>query len=159
MGSEPGAQDAGASGSGGSGSSDPPGVLPKDDGPLVYEACSGEIPVAGSDCYVEQQACGFSGCRGPTSSTARCVNGQWLIQFSFGLACNPPAVTPICPERTILAGTPCTYEGQECSQESCDGVSERFGTTCSNGIWSLAKQACPQSEADAGIASGNDAGQ
>src|SRR5690349_16297635 len=56
---DPGAQNAGAagaSGSGGLGSFNPPGVSPYDDGPLVYEPCSGEIPVAGSDCSIEQQA-------------------------------------------------------------------------------------------------------
>lgn len=151
-----GAPAASTYGNAGAGGSNPPGLWTY--GPAVYTPCE-EIPVAGSDCDPRvAQACGFPGCEGPTSNHVQCLNGQWLIEYSSGPACNPPAVVPVCPERIIL-GEPCTYEGQECVEDSCEGVSERALTVCTaDRGWKRVTRDCPAPVAvDAGAAAAADA--
>jgi hypothetical protein len=111
------------------------------------------MPVAGSDCYVEAQTCGYPGCEGPTSSTATCVGGQWLVLYSFGPVCNPPPPEiPVCPQRPIVGGATCAYEEQQCFNEACDGAELRNGFLCVGGRWSGEVFSCPQASQDAGSA-------
>jgi hypothetical protein len=116
------------------------------------------MPVAGSDCLGDGQACGYPGCEGPTSSTATCVGGQWLVHYSSGPACNPPAVIPVCPERPIVNLSRCAYDEQLCSNEPCNGAEVRSGFVCATDIWLGVMLSCPTPAVDAGAAPGGDAG-
>jgi hypothetical protein len=116
--------------------------------------CPSEMPVAGSACYDTGQTCSFPGCEGPESSTASCIGGQWLVQYSFGPACNPPAVIPVCPERALPIGEACAYDGQVCLGE-CDSL-QRSGGSCSGGTWQAVIEPCGFH--DAGVAASVDAG-
>jgi hypothetical protein len=100
------------------------------------DGCPFELPVPGSDCVTaEQPDCAYPGsCEG--SSTAVCRSGQWLVAYSSGPACNPPAVVPVCPERELVAGEGCAYEGQTCSRDACESdAGTHPGHVCTSGLW------------------------
>ena len=111
----------------------PPGVPP----------CPETLPVPGSDCQLtEPLTCLFAGgCDG--QSSAECRGGQWWVEYSSGPACNPPAVVPVCPERELVAGDECPYEGQACSSEACEaGAESRAGHVCAAGVWQDVALSC-----------------
>lgn len=114
--------------------------------------CEPTLPVPGSDCAVPAVNCSYpGGCAAP--STAVCVSGQWLVTYSSGPACNPPAVVPVCPERQLVTGNTCAYEGQECGNEACEsGAAARDAHVCSSGLWQAAVVSCPPGDSlpDAG---------
>lgn len=117
-------------------------------------SCPAEMPIAGSGCYVEGERCHFPGCEGPESNTASCFGGQWLVYYSSGPACNPPQVIPVCPERAVLIGALCAYEGQLCLGE-CDPW-QRSGGSCTGGTWQAVTEAC--GSLDAGVTPSLDGG-
>ena len=122
--------------------------------PPEPEGCADTLPVPGSDCTIPQLSCSYPGaCESP--STATCVAGQWVVTYSSGPACNPPAVVPVCPERELVSGESCAYGGQECSNEACEsGAASHDGYVCSSGQWQAAVVSCPPSDSapDAGAA-------
>lgn len=123
--------------------------------------CPPDMPVAGTACYGTDQDCRYPGCEGPESSTATCVGGQWLVHYSSGPACNPPAVIPLCPNRPIPVGVSCAYEGQECSKlgDCSIGEQQQEDYRCLDGIWTRSSVPCPgPGWFDAGNVSINDAG-
>lgn len=106
--------------------------------------CSADIPVPGSDCAYPDQECFYPGCQGPESSWARCSFGQWLVDYSSGPACNPPAVVPVCPELEPSAGAGCAYLDQDCAYGTCDGGpgSAARGYNCGQFGWELIDNLC-----------------
>jgi hypothetical protein len=115
--------------------------LPSCNPPFV-SACPEAMPQAGADCSDESGlVCGYAGCEGPSSSTATCTFGQWLVHYSSGPVCNPPAVVPVCPQAQPAVDAGCAYPGQSCSYAACVEL------TCSAGVWSQLEVAC---DADAG---------
>ena len=117
--------------------------------------CEATLPVAGSDCTIPV-TCSYPGaCESP--STATCQAGQWLVVLSSGPACNPPPVVPVCPERELVLGEACVYEGQRCSNEACEpGTESHDGYMCTFGQWLGAVVSCPppSNAPDAGAADG-----
>jgi hypothetical protein len=113
--------------------------------------CPTSLPAAGSDCAGEGLECLYPICA-PTPSSATCRYGQWAVVYSAGAACNPPAVVPVCPERAIVAGENCWYDGQVCSHEACVGASVRNGFRCAAGHWQSEPIECSGAETpDGGI--------
>lgn len=110
----------------------PPGLK------LPPASCSPEMPVPGSDCQEEGEECRYPGCEGPSASWARCTNGQWLVEYSIGPACNPPPVIPVCPELEPVAGAGCAYAAQECGYGSCgESLVPSRSYTCADGAWQM----------------------
>jgi len=103
--------------------------------PPEPEGCEPSMPVPGSDCAAEELVCFYApGCNGPNS--AICRSGQWVVTYTIGAACNPPAVVvPVCPERDIVTGEGCAYEGQECGPPPCVPNQTSPRLVCSAGVW------------------------
>lgn len=118
--------------------------------------CEATLPIPGSDCSsIPERVCSYpGGCESP--STAVCRSGQWLVTYSSGPACNPPAVVPVCPQQAIARGAGCAYEGQACSNVSCElGAESHDGYVCTAGKWEPRVVSCPPDNApDVGAADG-----
>lgn len=123
--------------------------------PAPEQVCSDEMPVHGSDCYDDGQRCYYPGCEGPASSSASCTFGQWSVQYSFGPACNPPAVpSPVCPGVEPVVGNPCAFEGQVCHYGLCGSLEDPGrAASCNTGAWQQLEVPCLPSS-DAGVDGG-----
>jgi hypothetical protein len=120
--------------------------------------CEATLPVPGSDCTFWEFTCSYpGGCQEP--ATAVCRAGQWFVTYSSGPACNPPAVIPVCPERQLVNGEDCAYEGQACSNEACEpGAESHAGYVCSANHWQDATVTCPVPTNNAPDAGASDGG-
>jgi hypothetical protein len=126
--------------------------------PPVVEPCPEAMPEPGSDCASEEQFCGYPGCQGPDSSTAACRHGQWLVEYSGGVVCNPPAVVPVCPSLEPTSGAGCAYDGQACSYGICGESSDAGRThTCAFGMWQTSEPPCSSPDTG-GVDAGADSG-
>jgi hypothetical protein len=132
--------------------------LPTCNPPPVVEPCPEVMPEAGADCSNEEQLCGYPGCQGPESSTAVCRHNQWLVEYSGGLACNPPAVVPVCPGVEPTSGAGCAYDGQACSYGICGDLIDAGRThTCAFGMWQTFEAPCSPASSG-GVDAGADSG-
>jgi hypothetical protein len=125
--------------------------------PPTNVGCEATLPVPGSDCTVAELVCLHPpGCNGP--NTAVCRSGQWVVSYTIGPACNPPVViVPVCPEREIVTGEGCPYEGQECGAPvGCEPSAGPLEYVCSAGQWQAAVVSCPSAgnAPDAGATDG-----
>lgn len=122
-----------------------PRVLSCDPGVPLAAGCPTSVPVPGSDCEPEGLGCDYrSECYGAVDGDhAQCRFGQWLVVFATTASCDYFGM-PVCPERSIIDGTGCAYEGQNCSPASCPpGTSRRAGHVCRNGVWRATSFTCP----------------
>jgi hypothetical protein len=126
-------------------SCNPPAI----DYPPPVEACPESMPEAGSDCTSDARVCGYPGCGGEEASTATCHGRQWLVEYSAGPACNPPAVIPICPSIEPVANADCAYDGQSCMYGVCgDPQSPARLYVCGASGWVQADVNCVPPNAD-----------
>ena len=120
--------------------------------------CPDSMPAAGSDCAADDQVCLYPVCE-PDPSSATCHYGQWVVVYSPGAACNPPAVvTPVCPQQPIVEGANCWYDEQLCSQDDTCTNGLRDAFQCVGGHWQGEVIGCPSSEAPDGGAEAPDGG-
>lgn len=107
--------------------------------PPLATACPGVEPGAGTSCagYIHDLRCEYDFCGGITA-TRRC-NGStflWEELISPG-ACNPPRPELECPDEMPLAGSDCSFAGQQCRYDGCLGPGTSVAI-CGSGQWTTA---------------------